>query len=289
MFAGTSAFCAHTLSGKSPRIRWMADLRHWDLKGDETFRQASGAGMQSFLADEELFEAYRNRPEELKNILKAAGMKKWILQAGILPFDGSDKPEILKYLENMADFGGKAGAGYLLVSAEKRDSYPAGKAKLSRLAMSLDAVADIAGKHGLKVLISNSMHSIFQSSDELEFTCLQWKSRNLALFLDLAQMAQSGTKPQDFIRKMGKKIAAIRFNDLSRPVKGFSGPNNRNYLLEIPGNGNSLSYPEIREALRKAKFKGGGILGNASPEDKSSPIQTIQAVKEWLKKVGFGF
>lgn len=267
----------------------MADLRHWDLKGDETFRQASGAGMQSFLADEELFEAYRNRPEELSNILKAAGMKKWILQAGILPFDGSEKPETLKYLEKMADFGGKAGAGYLLFSAEKRDSYPAGKAKLARLAMSLDAVADIAGKHGLKVLISNSMHSIFQSSDELEFTCLQWKSRNLALFLDLAQMAQSGTKPQDFIRKMGKKIAAIRFNDLRRPVKGFSGPNNRNYRLEIPGNGNSLSFPEIREALRKTKFKGWGILGNASSDDKSNLVQTIQAVKEWLMKAGFSY
>jgi hypothetical protein len=104
-----------------------------------------------------------------------------------------------------------------------------------------------------------------------------------------AFMAQAGSNPQEVILKLGKKIQAIRFNDLTHPVKGFAGPNERNYRLEIPGKGNALSYPEILEALNKAKFKGIGILGNASPDDKSNPLQSVQAGKEWLMKAGFFF
>jgi sugar phosphate isomerase/epimerase len=157
------------------------------------------------------------------------------------------------------------------------------------LALALDALAEIAGKHGLKLLITNSMHSICQNSDELEFTHLQCKNRNVSIFLDLAYLAQSGTSPQDFIRKLGKKIAAIRFNDITRPVKGFAGSDERNYRLEVSGKGNAISWPDVLEALNKVKFKGMGILGNASPDDKSNPVQSIQTGKEWLTRAGFVF
>jgi sugar phosphate isomerase/epimerase len=277
------------VAGKGPKIRWMADLSKWQLKGDEGFRQAAGIGMNSFLAGIELYEAYQNRPEELKNMLKALGMKQWILHAGTLTFDLTDKPETLKYLEKIAEFGGKSGAGYLLFQTETRDSYPPGKAKLAKLALALDAVAEFAGKNGLKVLIGNSMHSICQTAEELEFTQLQCKNKKVELFLDIAYMAQSGSAPQDVIRRLGKKIAAIRMNDLTRPVKGFSGSNERNYRLEIPGNGNALQYAAILEALGKIRFKGMGILGNPSPDDKSGPIPAIQSGKGFLLKTGFRF
>jgi sugar phosphate isomerase/epimerase len=289
LLSGILAFQPLFISAKAHRIRWIADVRKWNLKGDETFRQSAAAGMQSFMADNELFEAYKNRPEELRYMAKATGMKNWMLDAGVLLFDGSDKPETLKYLEKLAEFGGKAGAGFLVFHAEKRDAYPAGKAKLSKLALAMDAVARIASKHKIRILMENSMHSICQTSDELEFTLMQCKEKNTGILLDLAFMAQAGSNPQEVILKLGKKIQAIRFNDLTRPVKGFAGPNDRNYRLEIPGKGNALSYPEILEALNKAKFKGIGILGNASPDDKSNPLQSVQAGKEWLTKAGFSF
>jgi sugar phosphate isomerase/epimerase len=278
-----------SLSAKAPRIRWMADVRKWNLKGDEVFRQSAAAGMHYFVADNELYEAYKNRPEELRNMVKATGMKPWILDAGVLTFDVSDKPETLKYLEKLAEFGGKSGAGFLLFQAEKRDAYPPGKVKLSKLALAMDAVARIVAKHKIKILMANSMHSICQNSDELEFTRMQCKEKNTGILLDLAFLAQSGSNPHEVILKLGKKIQAIRFNDLTHPVKGFAGPNERNYRLEIPGKGNALSYPEILEALNKAKFKGIGILGNASPDDKSNPLQSVQAGKDWLVKAGFNF
>jgi len=278
-----------SLSAKAPRIRWMADVRKWNLKGDEGFRQSAGAGMQSFLVDSDLYEAYKNRPEELRNMVKATGMKQWMLDAGVLAFDASDKPETLKYLEKLAEFGGKSGAGFLLFQAEKRDAYPAGKAKLSKLALALDAVARLAAKHKIKILIANSMHSICQTVGELEFTRMQCKEKNTGILLDLAFVAQSGSNPHEVILKLGKKIQAIRFNDITHPVKGFAGPNERNYRLEIPGKGNAVSYPEVLSALKSSKFKGIGILGNASPDDKSNPLQSVQAGKEWLTKAGFGF
>jgi sugar phosphate isomerase/epimerase len=289
LLSGILAFQPLFISAKAPRIQWMADVRKWNLKGDETFRQSAAAGMQSFMADNELFEAYKNRPEELRNMVKATGMKPWMMDAGVLAFDVSDKPETLKYLEKLAEFGGKSGAGFLLFQAEKRDAYPPGKVKLSKLALAMDAVARIAAKHKIKILMANSMHSICQNSDELEFTLMQCKEKNTGILLDLAFMAQAGSNLQEVILKLGKKIQAIRFNDLTRPVKGFAGPNERNYRLEIPGKGNALSYPEILEALNKAKFKGIGILGNASPDDKSNPLLSVQAGKDWLMKAGFNF
>ena len=291
LFSGYGSIFANkptAISGKSPRIKWAVDLRQWNFEGDAGFRETAGLGMRSFLSGPQLFESYQNRPEELKNILKNQGLRDWMLHVGTLSFDGSDKTETLKYLEKMAVFASRAGAKFLLVSTEKRDAYPPGKAKLAKLALALDALAGIAEKQGLRVLLENSMHSICQTADELEFTHSQCKNKKVGILLDLAMMAQSGTAPEIGIRHLGKKIEVIRFNDISKPVKGFAGSNERNYRLEIPGKGNYLQYAEILAALKKIRFKGFGLTGNPSG-DAVSPFPAIREGKEWLSKAGFVF
>ena len=276
--------------GKPPKIRWSFNTVSGGKDFEKVLRESAGRGINSFEAGPEIFETYRNRPGDLKSICSQFGLKKWSLHAGIIPFDGSDKPLILDNFRKMAEFAKLSGASYILVSTEKRDSYPPGNIKLAKLAMALDAFGEIAKKHGIRILLGNAMHSICQTADELEFTVSQCKSKQVGMMLDLAFLAQSGTKPEDFIEKWGRKIEAIRFNDLTKPVKGFAGSQDRNYRIEIPGKGNALHYPEILAALKKKRFKGLGLIGKpAQSNSATSPLSEILEGKDWLSKTGFDF
>ena len=272
--------------GKSIRIKWTGDISGLPLSGDSVFRELSSAGLQGFMCGQNLFELFQNRPGELKNLLHGFGLKQWIFHAGTMPFDGTDKPETMKYMERMLAFAGNAGAAFVLFSAEKRDSYPPGKAKLAKLALALDAMAETAGKNKMKLLIGHAMHSICQTSEELEFVYSQCKSRHKGIYLDLAMMTQSGTQPEHCILSWGKKITAIRFNDITRPVKGFAGSNDRNYRLEIPGKGNSVNFSGVLAALKKNRFRGVGICVRSAADD-TAPASQLREGLGWLKKNGF--
>ena len=284
------SFSSVSAIGKPPKIRWSFNTVSWGKDFEKALRESAGRGINTFEAGPEIFETYRNRPGDLKSICSQFGLKNWSLQVGIVPFDGSDKPLILDNFSKMAEFAQLAGANYILVSTEKRDSYPPGNVKLTKLAMTLDAFGEIAKKHGIRILLGNAMHRICQTADELEFTVSQCKNKQVGMMLDLAFMLQSGTKPEDCIGKWGKKIQAIRFNDITKPVKGFAGSQERNYRIEIPGKGNSMNYPEILAALKKKRFKGLGFLGKAAQSDSGkNPLSEILESKDWLSTTGFVF
>jgi sugar phosphate isomerase/epimerase len=290
VFLFAFSFSSLSAIGKPPKIRWSFNTISWGKNFEKSLRETAGRGINSFEAGPEIFEIYRTKPGDLKSICSQFGLKNWSLHAGIVPFDGSDKPLILDNFRKMAEFAQLAGATYIIVSTEKRDSYPPGNVKLAKLALTLDAFGAIAKKQGIRILLGNAMHSICQTADELEFTVSQCKSKQVGMMLDLAFMVQSGTKPEDCIGKWGKKIQAIRFNDITKPVKGFAGSQDRNYRIEIPGKGNSLNYPEILAALKKKRFKGLGFLGKAAQSDSGkNPLSEILESKDWLSTTGFIF
>ena len=264
--------------GRKPKP--VADLSGLDWKGDAFLRETAMLGFASITAGKTFYEQFKNRPGELKNLLSNLGISKWIFHAGVLPFNVSEMPEQLELLKKYAAFAKPAGATQIVFSSEKRDSYPPGKAKLSKLALALEQVAAMPGCPEL--LLENSMHSICQTADELEFCISQCTSGKVKMLADLAMLMQSGNDPTEFLLRMKRKASIIRLNDLTRPVKGFAGSNERNYRIEPAGKGNTMDFKKMADALKSIRFHGPVLIGNTSPA--SADREILNSLKE-----GIGF
>jgi len=274
-------------AARKSKIIPVADLSQLQYDGDSIFAELSSLGFRSFLAGSSIQQAFASRPAELASLLKKNGLSNWILDAGILPCHGFSSADFSRLADEMILFAKSAGAGYLLFSGEKRTSYPPGKDKLLQLAAVLNELAGKAKKAGLKLLLQNSMHSICQTESEFTQVLLAVKARNVEILADPAMWLQAGTNPALFFENNKRKIACIRFNDITRPVQGFAGSRDRNYRIELPGNGNALSYPELAASVAKIRFRGFGIAGNC-PENalQKDCLAAASAAMHFLKQQG---
>jgi sugar phosphate isomerase/epimerase len=273
-------------SGKS-KIIPAADLSGLEYEGESIFQELNSMGFRSILAGQSLKQAFAGRPADLAALLKKNNIRVWILDAGIFPCHGFSSADFSRQADEIILFAKSAGAGYLLFSAEKRTSYPPGKDKMLQLAAGLDEFAGKAKKAGLKILLQNAMHSICQTESEFAQVLLAVKARNVEILADPAMGLQAGANPSVFLENNKKKIACIRFNDITRPVKGFAGSRERNYRIELPGNGNALNYAELAAVVAKFRFRGFGIAGNC-PEHASQKdcITAAASAMQFLKQQG---
>ena len=277
---------AESAARKSKTIP-VADLSQLQYEGDSIFAELSSLGFRSFLAGSSIQQAFAGRPADLAALLKKNNIRAWILDAGILPCHGFSSADFSRQADEIILFAKSAGAGYLLYSAEKRTSYPPGKDKLLQLAAGMDELAAKAKKAGLKILLQNAMHSICQTESEFTQVLLAVKARNVEILADPAMSLQAGANPSVFLENNKKKIACIRFNDITRPLKGFAGSLDRNYRIELPGKGNALLYPNLADALAKTRFRGFGIAGNC-PENaiQKDCLTAAASAMQFLKQQG---
>jgi inosose dehydratase len=272
-----------------PKVKWGVAIIPWKDNFMASFPEVSGLGIGGVQIRGNVFERFKLKPEEFKELLKQYQLKAPILSGGDVPFDGGSDAGILSRFEEMADFLKAYGGKYLQVTTQKRDSYPPGKDKLLKLADSLNLIGESVRKKGVKLLLHNHMHQFCQSPAEVEILLNSTQPENVGFLLDIAHYAQAGGLPEDAIIIYKKRLELVHVKDLLSPKPGVSGNPHFNYQFVELGKGNKINLPAVFAALKTIKFKGWCMIElDSVPNPSNSPLQATQVSLDYLTS-NFGY
>lgn len=172
--------------------------------------------------------------EELKQALAAAGSQVVVLSAYEKAFADADRAErdaCLRRFSHTLALAGALGASAVRVLAGREVADDEWPRALERVAASLQSVADIAGEHGITLLIENHMGTMATSARRTVEICEAVGRENLRILFDPANLAFM--EAEDFLsayRLQRSRIGLVH-------VKDAIGQGSRRRSV-VPGEGN---------------------------------------------------
>jgi len=275
--------------GANPKVKWGIALIPWGdsyLKGIE---EISTLGVHGVQIRNNAFNAFKEKPLELKNLCKKLEIEIPIMSGGDVNPDPKERGLLLAQFEDRAKFLKSLGGKFIQATTFKRDSFPPGKDKLLELAQTLNLVGETVKKHGIELLLHNHMHQLCQTPEELSFILDSTDPKKVGLLLDVAHYAQAGGNPSEAIIKYKKRLKLLHIKDLLSPKPNHQGPNVYNYQFVELGKGNKIHLNEILTALKEIRFKDWCMIElDAVPNPKETALEASRTSIEYLK-ANFGY
>jgi len=272
-----------------PKVKWGIATITWGdtyLKGIE---EIGTLGVKGIQIRGNAYQAFKEKPEELKVICKKYKLEIPILSGGDVNPDPKMFEEQKKKFEEMARFVKSVGGTYLQATTSKRDSYPPGKEKLSALAATLNQIGEAVKKEGVELLLHNHMHQLCQSPEEISQVLAETDPEKVGFLLDIAHYSQAGGSPSEAILKYRKRIKLLHIKDVLVPKPNHNGREIYNYQFVELGKGNKINMPEVMTSLKKIGFKGWGMIElDSVPNPKESALEATKTSLEYLKS-NFGY
>lgn len=271
-------------SGKpKPKLKWGISITAWSDDYLKAFDDAAALKLKGVSVRSNVFEAWKDKPQELKSILEKNNVKVQVLSAGEIPWDAVGNKKVLELMVQKARFVKSIGGKFLAVTTPKRDAYPPGPDKLKGLAESLNAVGELVKKEGVTLVLQNQMHQFCQTSAELDGLLSATNPKLVGLYFDVAHFAQAGGDPAKAIVQYKKRIRLLQMKDVMSPKPGHQGKKEYNYQFTILGKGNRIDFDAVLSAIKKAGFKSWCFLETEeTPVTKMSPLDATKASLKFL-------
>jgi inosose dehydratase len=184
--------------------------------------------------------AYADRPDELRELLGAAGIELVSVYTGANFIYADALPDELYRIERAAELAATFGAQRLVVGGGARRATGTGPEDYDRLGVALDRVTAIAESNGLSAGYHPHLTTIVESPDELD----QLMSRTRIGFCpDTAHLAAGGGDPAALIRRYPDRITHVHLKDLRPDPVEF-----------LPLGAGVLNFPDILRAVREAGY-----------------------------------
>lgn len=183
---------------------------------------------------------YEERPEELREILDAAGVELVSVYTGANFIYADILPDELHRIHRAAELAASFGAGRLVVGGGARRAAGTTDDDYVRLADSLDRVTDIAESFGLSASYHPHLTTIVESPDELDRLL---PNTRIGFCPDVAHLAAGGGDPAAIIRKYPDRIRHVHLKDLRREPFAF-----------LPLGEGELDLPDIVAAVRESGY-----------------------------------
>ncbi|MCW2802908.1 MAG: inosose dehydratase [Propionibacteriaceae bacterium] len=266
-------YCSITWGGVVGHAQGVTSVKdlHYLAYGsmEQAVRDIAAAGYTGTEMFDGNLAAYRDRPDELRNLLADNGVELVSVYTGanfiypdILP-DELDK--VRRSCELAATFGAQrlvVGGGARRASGTRPDDY-------DRLAESLDQVHEIAASHGLVASYHPHLSTIVESPDEL--AQLLPRTR-IAFCPDTAHLAAGGGDPAALIRQYGERVAHVHLKDVRLdPVEFF------------PLGQGSLDFADILAAVKEVGYDS-WLLVELDSYD-GDPLEAARISKVYLEQV----
>lgn len=185
---------------------------------------------------------YADRPDDLKNLLAAAGVELVSVYTGGNFIYEEILPEELSRVTRSAELAQQFGAKSLVVGGGARRFAGTQDHDYDLLGQALDAVVDIATEHGLEACYHPHLTTIVESPAELE---LAFARTRIGFCPDTAHLAAGGGDPAELIRRYPDRIRHVHLKDVRLDPVEF-----------LPLGEGQIDFEDVRDALRESGYDG---------------------------------
>lgn len=183
---------------------------------------------------------YAHKPDELRGILKDAGISLASVYTGANFIYADILPDELHRIHRAAELAVRFGAERLVVGGGARRAAGTTDEDYRRLGRALDQVTEIAENFGLTASYHPHLTTIVESPDELER--LMTLTR-IGFCPDTAHLAAGGGDPAAIIRKYPDRIRHVHLKDLRKDPFTF-----------LPLGQGELDFPDIIQAIKESGY-----------------------------------
>ncbi|RVU24644.1 sugar phosphate isomerase/epimerase [Sandaracinomonas limnophila] len=257
----------------------------WGGKDVQAISEIASLGYKGIQLRANSFPIYKDKPQELKDLLDKAGLTLAMFSSGNVEI-AADKVEAsidqhVKHAEFVSKLGGKA---IQLTNSLRKNNQVPSKEELVHLAEVMNEIGGKTKAFGVQTTYHNHMHQWGETPEEVDVIVNYLNPDNVKLELDVAHYFQGGGNPAEAVLKFRKVLHTLHIKDVEAPIKGKDDP--KSYKFVELGQG-KVNLNEVFQNLTKIKFSGWAIVElDGVPSPDKSPLQCATTSKEFLKGIG---
>ena len=233
------------------------------------------------------YNAFKDRPAELKQILQNAGTSMPIMSGGNLSLNPAveqkEREEYIEKAEWVAAMGGK----FLQITSYQPKEFDISTVKpadLERFGFLLTELGKATAKVGVKVVHHNHMETITEKPESIKVVHQATDPKYVGLLLDVAHYHQGRGNPAAAIAEYSKILSILHIKDVVTPDPQNASKPGSYRFVEL-GQG-KVNLPSIFKALDAINYKGWGVVElDAVPSPEKTPLQCAQISLNYLKKL----
>src|SRR4051794_32103922 len=209
---------------------------------EDALRDISSAGYEGVeLFDGNLME-YADSPSDFTALLEDGGLSLVAVYSGANFVFPDVLPEELWRIENAARLGAELGAEFLVVGCGAQRTEPATDADYDRLGAGLDAVVEIAGRHGLVATYHPHLSTIVETPEQVDRIL---ERTAIGLCPDTGHVIAGGGDPAELISRHAGRIPYVHLKDIDPETGSF-----------VPLGEGALDVDGVMAALTTAGYDG---------------------------------
>ena len=250
----------------------------WGGNDELAIREVAQAGFKGIQLRATAFDAFKERPAVLRDLLAKHGLAFPVMSSGNLKYSIEDRGAQMALHLSHAEFVRDAGGQFLQVIDEKPKGRPVAPQDYQDLAEMLQRLGERTAAIGVPLVYHHHMNSTGEAPEAIEAILRAIPADAVGLLFDIAHYQQGGGDPVAFIRKYGKAIKVVHLKDV-RPIEAPPG-----YQWVELGRGR-VDVKGCVAALRDAGFEGWAIVELDRVVDPGgSPKASAEANREYLVK-----
>jgi inosose dehydratase len=186
----------------------------WGGNDDLAIREIAEAGFKGVQLRATAFDAYRDRPAALRELLAKHGLAFAVMSSGNLKYAPEDRGAQMALHLSHAQFVRDAGGQFLQVIDEKPRGRAVGPSDYRELAGMLKRLGERTAELGVPLVYHHHMNSTGETPEAIEAILQDIPSTAVGLLFDIAHYQQGGGDPVAFIRRYGKAIKVVHLKDV---------------------------------------------------------------------------
>jgi inosose dehydratase len=260
----------------------------WGGNDVQAIKDIASLGFKGIQLRSNTVEAYEQKTEELRQLLKAHKLMAPVFSSGNVNVNAAEKQALIdKHVKHAKFLKAIGGGPYLQLTnnARPKDRQPTAQ-ELKDLGMVMTEVGKRTADMGITVVYHNHMHQLGETPEEIEQIMAAADPKYVKMLLDIAHYYQGGGDPAKAVKQYKDRIHVLHLKDVQSMAS--DNDNTKSYKFVELGQG-KVDMPGVINALNDIKYKGWGIIELDSVPDKSrTPLQSAQISKDYLQnKIGF--
>jgi len=255
------------------KVRFAYAAITWNGNDRQAIDDIAALGFHGIQLRQPAFDAWSERPAELKELLAARRLAFVALSSGNVSLDPATEQDTIASHARHAQFVRAAGGRYLQVIDERPSGRPVAADDYRRLGRLLTEIGRRTSDLGVPLGYHHHMGALGQSPDEVARVLDATDPRFVQLLLDTAHYQQAGGDPAAAVRQYAGRVLFLHIKDLAA-----------DRFVEL-GRG-SVDFQALFRALDAVKFDGWGVVElDRVPDNRESPKEAGAIARHYLEAV----
>jgi len=254
----------------------------WNGNDKQAIQDIASLGIRGIQLRGNTYKDYKDKPDELKKLLKQNKLQLAMFSSGDLIINGANEKSHLEMHANHARFvKALGGNGLQLTSGPRPKDRPPTNDELKQYARLLNKVGKLAADAGVQAVFHNHMDQLGETPEEVDVILQNADPKYVKFLLDIAHYWQAGGDPAKAVRQYKDILHTLHIKDVKRPHPQKTNDPKSYQFVEL-GQGN-MDLPTFFKAINEIKFKGWAVIElDAVPDNSRTALQCNAISKEYL-------